>query len=57
VAAPPGGAARLDRAVLADGGLALPGLPSLFTALAGEPVRPDTPLAGTAETVTAAPAG
>ncbi len=40
--------ARLEPAVLAEDGYPLPGLPSLFSALAGTPVGPDTLVADTA---------
>lgn len=48
---------RLDPAVLADDGFPLPGLPGLFTALAGAPVAADTLLADTADAVVAALSG
>lgn len=40
---------RLDGAVLVDDGFPLPGLPSLFSAIAGAEIRPGTLLADTAD--------
>jgi hypothetical protein len=45
---------RREPAVLDDDGYPLPGLPSLFTALAGAPVIPDTLLAATSQELVAA---
>jgi hypothetical protein len=46
--------ARLEPAVLAEDGYPLPGLPSLFSAVAGTPVRPDTLVTDTAVTLAGA---
>jgi hypothetical protein len=46
--------ARLEPAVLAEDGYPLPGLPSLFSAVAGRPVVPDTLVADTAAALLAA---
>jgi len=48
------GLARLDRAVLAEDGFPLPGLPGLFSALARRPVAAGTLLADTADAIVAA---
>lgn len=48
---------RLDPSVLADDGFPLPGLPSLFSALAGVPIEPGTLLADTADAVVTALSG
>jgi hypothetical protein len=46
--------ARLEPAVLTQDGFPLPGLPSLFGALAGAPVTPDTIIADTAQALVGA---